>query len=108
MFYSKVASNVRNQDYRGFKKSHRNAKVGYKPMMYFCFDLKLKDGGLGPNLESVALTCPKPAFTSNDVITKCCPPRFTFTNAFYVRNMSEHVAFVQGLNHCASLFHFTV
>ena len=42
----------------------------YKPLTHFCFDLM---AGTGNELETVAMTCPRPPIETGVEIFKCCP-----------------------------------
>jgi hypothetical protein len=64
-----VSSNFGNEGERNRRATEGDAIAGQtieKPLMYFCFDLT-------PELDTVALTCPKIELDNNIKIAKCCP-----------------------------------
>lgn len=78
-----MISNFDNQADRGGGRNHHHQQevvVGYKPLMYFCFDQMRSDqvdngdtvDHHSPQLlQTVAVTCPKAKLTGR--INKCCP-----------------------------------
>ena len=72
-----MISNFDNQADRQMK-AKKDTVVGYRPLMYFCFDqLRLDQLNPAPDsdnktvLETVAITCPKIKLRGE--ISKCCP-----------------------------------
>ena len=62
----------------GSGNGHKEVVVGFKPLMYFCFDRMETTEG---SSETVAVTCPKSPLTTTRKIHKCCPPGHTYSDA---------------------------
>ena len=88
---------VSNFDNMGHREM-REAVVGFKPLMHFCFDrLAAEDGGGDDQPESVAVTCPRVPLKKERQIHKCCPPGKTFNfSSMAVTNRSYSRLHVHG------------